>query len=143
MKTSETSAVVVAEAVPAAAGSRSSFGGFRRSRRRVGPLTAKRQRAGLVFALPVVALVGSLLLYPTGQSIYYSFTTWDGISAHWVGTAAYAHLFHSPDFSQVLKNNAYFAHSNRSMLETVSINAERLRRYEFVEREHATAWEAE
>lgn len=81
-------------------------GGVRRSRRRVGPLAAKRQRAGIVFALPVVALVGLLLLYPTGQSIYYSFTTWDGISAHWVGTAAYAHLFHSPGFSQVLKNNA-------------------------------------
>lgn len=78
----------------------------RHSRRRPGPLAAKRQRAGLVFALPVVILVGLLLLYPTGQTVYYSFTTWDGISGHWVGVATYAHLFHQPGFSQVLKNNA-------------------------------------
>ena len=36
-----------------------------------------------------------------------------------------AHVYGHVDF---FKNNAYFAHSNRSMLETVSINAERLRR---------------
>ncbi|MCC7367792.1 MAG: SpoVR family protein [Chloroflexi bacterium] len=39
-----------------------------------------------------------------------------------------AHVLAHVDF---FKNNAYFAHTNRSMLETVSINAERLRRYEF------------
>jgi stage V sporulation protein R len=39
-----------------------------------------------------------------------------------------AHVLAHVDF---FKNNAYFEHSNRSMLETVSINAERLRRYEF------------
>lgn len=55
--------------------------------------------------LPVVAVVGSLLLYPTGQTVYYSFTTWDGITSHWVGGAAYGHLFHVPEFTQVLENN--------------------------------------
>jgi ABC-type sugar transport system permease subunit len=105
MKTSETSAVAATDPVTAPE-ARTSVAP-RRSRRRAGALAAKRQRAGIVFALPVVALVGSLLLYPTGQSVYYSFTTWDGLSAHWIGTAAYAHLFHSPGFSQVLKNNAY------------------------------------
>jgi stage V sporulation protein R len=44
-----------------------------------------------------------------------------------------AHVLGHVDF---FKNNAYFAHTNRSMLETVSINAERLRHYEF---EHGTA----
>src|SRR5687767_15569388 len=39
-----------------------------------------------------------------------------------------AHVLGHVDF---FKNNAYFAQSNRSMLETVSINAERLRKYEF------------
>src|SRR5215217_504401 len=39
-----------------------------------------------------------------------------------------AHVLAHVDF---FKNNLYFEHSNRSMLETVSINAERLRRYEF------------
>ncbi|MCC6174672.1 MAG: SpoVR family protein [Chloroflexi bacterium] len=39
-----------------------------------------------------------------------------------------AHVLAHVDF---FKHNAYFAGTNRSMLETVSINAERLRRYEF------------
>ena len=39
-----------------------------------------------------------------------------------------AHVLAHVDF---FKNNLYFAHTNRAMLETVSINAERLRRYEF------------
>jgi stage V sporulation protein R len=39
-----------------------------------------------------------------------------------------AHVLAHVDF---FKNNRYFEHTNRSMLETVSINAERLRGYEF------------
>ena len=39
-----------------------------------------------------------------------------------------AHVLAHVDF---FKNNLYFEHTNRSMLETVNINAERLRRYEF------------
>ena len=38
--------------------------------------------------------------------MYYSFTQWDGLTATWVGTSTYSRLFHSPDFQQVLKNNA-------------------------------------
>jgi ABC-type sugar transport system permease subunit len=68
-------------------------------------LNAQRQRAGLLFSLPVLALVGALLLYPIGQSVYYSFTQWDGLTATWVGTSTYSRLLHSPDFQQVLKNN--------------------------------------
>jgi stage V sporulation protein R len=47
-------------------------------------------------------------------------------------TVVAAHVLAHVDF---FKNNRYFEHSNRSMLETVSINAERMRRYEF---EHGT-----
>jgi stage V sporulation protein R len=39
-----------------------------------------------------------------------------------------AHVLAHVDF---FKHNLYFEHSNRSMLETASINAERLRKYEF------------
>ena len=43
-------------------------------------------------------------------------------------TLVAAHVLAHVDF---FKNNAYFGRSNRGMLETVSIHAERLRRYEF------------
>jgi len=39
-----------------------------------------------------------------------------------------AHVIGHSDF---FKNNAYFSHTNRKMLDSVSINAERIRRYEF------------
>jgi ABC-type sugar transport system permease subunit len=68
-------------------------------------LAAKRRRAGLFFSLPVLVLVGALLLIPIGQTVYYSFTKWDGLTSTWIGTATYRRLLESPDFQQVLKNN--------------------------------------
>ncbi len=71
------------------------------------PLARRRRRAGLLFTFPVLALVGSLLLYPIGQTFYYSFTSWDGFSPpQWVGFSAYQQLFANPEFVSVIKNNA-------------------------------------
>jgi multiple sugar transport system permease protein len=76
----------------------------RRSRSR---LAARRRRAGMLFTIPVIALVGSLLLLPIGQTVYYSFTTWNGFDpAQWVGISAYQRLFSTPEFVSVLENNA-------------------------------------
>ena len=75
-------------------------------RRSSSPLIRRRRRAGLVFTLPVVALVGSLLLYPIGQTFYYSFTNWNGFEpAKWIGFSAYSHLFSNPEFVTVIENN--------------------------------------
>lgn len=61
----------------------------------------------MLFTIPVVALVGSLLLLPIGQTVYYSFTTWNGFEpAQWVGISAYQRLFSTPEFVTVLENNA-------------------------------------
>src|SRR5437870_5458839 len=76
----------------------------RRSRRN--PLAAQRRRMGILFTLPVAALIGSLLLIPIGQTFYYSFTNWDGFTSQWIGLAAYRHLFQKPEFVTVLENNA-------------------------------------
>jgi ABC-type sugar transport system permease subunit len=51
-------------------------------------------------------LVAVLLLYPIGETIYYSFTAWDGLTATWLGVKAYTNLLQSPDFISVLENNA-------------------------------------
>jgi ABC-type sugar transport system permease subunit len=76
----------------------------RRSRRN--PLAVQRRRMGILFTLPVAALIGSLLLIPIGQTFYYSFTDWDGFTSQWIGFAAYQHLFQKPEFVTVLENNA-------------------------------------
>ena len=70
------------------------------------PLASRRRRAGILFTLPGVALIGSLLLLPIGQTVYHSFTNWDGITSKWVGASTYSHLFHRPEWVQVLENNA-------------------------------------
>src|SRR5437870_12808727 len=77
---------------------------LRRPRR--DPLASRRRRAGILFTLPGVALIGSLLLLPIGQTVYHSFTNWDGITSKWVGASTYSHLFHRPEWVQVLENNA-------------------------------------
>jgi len=60
----------------------------------------------MLFTIPVIALVGSLLLLPIGQTVYYSFTTWNGFEpAQWVGISAYQRLFSTPEFVSVLENN--------------------------------------
>ena len=46
------------------------------------------------------------MLYPIGQTFYYSFTTWDGITSQWIGPSTYTTLFRSPEFVRVLENNA-------------------------------------
>ena len=74
--------------------------------RQTDPLAAQRRRVGLLFTLPGVGLIGALLIYPIGQTVYHSFTSWDGITSRWVGGATYSHLVHNPEFTQVLENNA-------------------------------------
>lgn len=54
----------------------------------------------------MVALVGVFLLYPIGQTIYYSFTAWDGSTSRWIGAATYSHIVHNPEFVRVVENNA-------------------------------------
>ena len=54
----------------------------------------------------MLALIGGLLLLPIGQTVYYSFTTWDGITSQWVGPSTYTALLRSPEFVRVLENNA-------------------------------------
>src|SRR5882672_1193912 len=75
-------------------------------RRQRNPLAASRRRMGLLFTLPVVALVSTLLLVPIGQTGYYSFTNWDGFTSQWIGLSAYTRLFANPEFVTVLENNA-------------------------------------
>jgi multiple sugar transport system permease protein len=60
----------------------------------------------MLFSVPVVALVGVLLLYPIGETVYYSFTSWDGLDSTWLGIEAYRRVLSSPDFVSVLENNA-------------------------------------
>ena len=70
-----------------------------------GDLRASQRRAGIAFALPVLVLQFTLLAIPIMQAVYYSFTSWDGFTAEWVGLANYERLFADTTFWRVVLNN--------------------------------------
>src|ERR1700735_5397472 len=69
-------------------------------------LKRRRQMAGVVFALPAIALVVCFIGIPIGQAVYYSFTQWDGLTSTWIGTSAWTQAFHNSDLWTALENNA-------------------------------------
>ena len=77
-------------------------GGRRRSR-----LHAAQRRAGIVFSLPVILLELAFLAIPLGSAIYHSFTSWDGLSATWIGLGNYERLFGDPTFWRIVLNNLF------------------------------------
>jgi len=68
-------------------------------------LARRRRRAGIFLSLPAVAVVIALLGVPIAQAIYYSMTTWNGLTATWIGPSAYTGALHDPIFWRVLENN--------------------------------------
>ena len=71
-----------------------------------GRLARRRRRAGIMLSLPAVIVVVGLLAIPIGQAVYYSFTSWDGITATWIGPSAYVNALTDPIFWRVIENNA-------------------------------------
>jgi multiple sugar transport system permease protein len=69
-------------------------------------LRRRRQLAGLVFALPAIALVIGFIGIPIGQAVYYSFTQWDGSTSTWIGVSTWTQAFHNSDLWTALENNA-------------------------------------
>ncbi|HET7012825.1 MAG TPA: sugar ABC transporter permease [Streptosporangiaceae bacterium] len=68
-------------------------------------LTSKRRRAGIILSIPAVLLVLLLLGIPIGQAVYYSMTTWNGVTATWIGPSTYTTTLTNPIFWRVLENN--------------------------------------
>ncbi len=94
------------EAAAESALARRGRGGRRGVRPGSGRLARRRRRAGILLSLPAVVVVVALLAIPIGQAVYYSMTTWDGISSTWIGPSAYATALTDPIFWRVLENNA-------------------------------------
>ena len=56
-------------------------------------LKRRRQLAGVVFALPAIALVVGFIGIPIGQAVYYSFTQWNGLTSTWIGPSTWSQAF--------------------------------------------------
>lgn len=66
----------------------------------------RRYRAGFFFVLPALLLYLVFMVYPFFQSIYFSFTDWNGVNAvkNWVGSANYQALIHDDLFWLALQH---------------------------------------
>ena len=56
-------------------------------------------------SIPAALLVLVLLGIPIGQAVYYSMTTWNGVTSTWIGPSTYTSTFTDPIFWRVLENN--------------------------------------
>lgn len=66
----------------------------------------QRRRWGMLFVLPAGVLVLLLIIVPSFQGLYYSFTDWNGRTAQWVGLDNYiSGIFLSPDFARIAINS--------------------------------------
>jgi ABC-type sugar transport system permease subunit len=67
----------------------------------------RRYRAGVFFVLPALLLYVVFMVYPFLNSIYLSFTDWNGVRAvkNWIGLANYRELIADGRFWLALRNN--------------------------------------
>jgi len=72
--------------------------------------SASRGLDGLLFCMPLLALVGAFVVWPLVDLVRFSFSRYDGLTpARWVGTANYRFLWNWEDFRRILVNNAILA----------------------------------
>lgn len=64
----------------------------------------------IAFILPAVVLIFMFFIYPIFSSIYYSFTSWNGVSAHpkWIGAENYIKALGDERFWRSALNNLWF-----------------------------------
>ena len=74
----------------------------------MGKKTKKFDSTAFLFIAPAFILFTAWVIIPTISSVYYSFTTWDGISEDikFIGLANYREIFTSARFGNALKNTA-------------------------------------
>jgi ABC-type sugar transport system permease subunit len=67
----------------------------------------RRYRAGILFVLPALLLYLVFMIYPFLQSIYLSFTSWNGVEAvkEWIGLANYRELIRDERLWLSLRHN--------------------------------------
>lgn len=75
---------------------------------RVGRSRKKRNAFSYVALLPAAIFVLCLMLLPIGETIWHSFTNWDGVTSKFIGFKNYDLIFHNPIIYQVLVNSLIF-----------------------------------
>jgi multiple sugar transport system permease protein len=76
--------------------------------RRSNPRVFAARVNGILFVLPAVLLVGLITILPLAQAAYYSFTSWNGARADWIGWTNYLSMLSDPELRRSLINSLLF-----------------------------------
>ena len=78
--------------------------------RRSGGLTLQQRESLIAFAslIPAFLLVATVIWYPVTQTLYHSFTDWNGARSTWVGWANYERIVSNGELLLLLRNNLIF-----------------------------------
>jgi ABC-type sugar transport system permease subunit len=68
----------------------------------------RRRLFSYVALAPATLIVGGLLLLPIGQTMWHSFTNWDGITSQFIGLKNFSLLFSNPILKEVFVNSLIF-----------------------------------
>lgn len=93
------------------------------SAREAGPASSSKPRRGgglghrttntlwaVFFLAPTALGLGVFYIWPTLQTLYYSFTTWGAFGGHtWSGLANYRQMLHDPDLRSALVNTLWYS----------------------------------
>ncbi len=81
-----------------------------RAARRTGGLGLRRREALIAYAslLPAFLLVAAVIWYPVTQTVYRSFTDWNGATSTWIGWENYARIVANGELWLLLRNNLIF-----------------------------------
>ena len=78
--------------------------------RRSGGLTLRRRESLIAYAslIPAFLLVAAVIWYPVTQTLYHSFTDWNGARSTWVGWENYERIVANGELWLLLRNNLIF-----------------------------------
>ena len=68
----------------------------------------KRNFFPYIALIPAALLVLGLMVLPIGETIYHSFTNWDGVTSTFIGFKNFELIFHNPITSQIFENALIF-----------------------------------
>ena len=80
---------------------------FSPGRRRRSRLHVAQRRAGIIFALPVIAPRAGLPGHPARIGRLPQLHRWDGLTSTWIGLGNYERLFGDPTFWRIVLNNLF------------------------------------
>jgi multiple sugar transport system permease protein len=71
-------------------------------------MSRRESLVGYLSLFPAFLLLAIFIGYPILNTIFHSFTNWDGVTSEWIGIKNYVNIFSTGDWLLLLRNNLIF-----------------------------------